>query len=50
MIAFTVRRLLYGEGYSFGSLEDYWNYYRFAASIPAAPITPPPGCAPAAPK
>ena len=20
--------LLYGEGYSFGSLENYWDYYR----------------------
>ena len=27
--------LLYGEGYSFGSLDDYWNYYGFARSIPA---------------
>ena len=27
--------LLYGEGYSFGSLEDYWNYYGFARSLPA---------------
>ena len=27
--------LLYGEGYSFGSLEDYWSYYGFARSLPA---------------
>ena len=27
--------LLYGEGYSFGSLEDYWTYYRRAANLPA---------------
>jgi hypothetical protein len=27
--------LLYGEGYSFGSLGDYWDYYGFARSIPA---------------
>jgi len=27
--------LIYGEGYSFGSLDDYWNYYGFAKSIPA---------------
>jgi len=27
--------LLYGEGYSFGSLEDYWSYYGFAKSLPA---------------
>lgn len=27
--------LIYGEGYSFGSLDDYWNYYGFARSIPA---------------
>jgi hypothetical protein len=27
--------LLYGEGYSFGSLDDYWNYYGFARSLPA---------------
>jgi hypothetical protein len=27
--------LVYGEGYSFGSLEDYWDYYGFAQSLPA---------------
>lgn len=27
--------LLYGEGYSFKSLEDYWDYYRPANGIPA---------------
>lgn len=27
--------LIYGEGYSFGSLDDYWSYYGFAKSIPA---------------
>ena len=26
---------IYGEGYSFGSLDDYWNEYGFAGSIPA---------------
>ena len=26
---------LYGEGYSFDSLDDYWNEYGFAGSIPA---------------
>jgi hypothetical protein len=27
--------LLYGEGYSFSSLEDYWDYYRPANAVPA---------------
>ncbi len=27
--------LLYGEGYSFGSLENYWDYYRPANGLPA---------------
>jgi len=27
--------LIYGEGYSFGSLDDYWSYFGFAKNIPA---------------
>lgn len=27
--------VLYGEGYSFDSLTNYWNYYRMADAIPA---------------
>lgn len=27
--------VLYGEGYSFGSLENYWEYYRPVEAIPA---------------
>ncbi len=27
--------VLYGEGYSFGSLDDYWDYYRPVNGIPA---------------
>ncbi|MDI9372207.1 MAG: hypothetical protein QM840_04215 [Verrucomicrobiota bacterium] len=27
--------LIYGEGYSFGSLTDYWSYFGFAHCLPA---------------
>ncbi len=39
--------LLYGEGYSFSTLDDYWNYYLFAKCIPAQSMIWPGGEDPA---
>ncbi len=35
--------VLYGEGYSFGSLPDYWDYFGMANAIPAQPMIWPGG-------
>jgi hypothetical protein len=39
--------VLYGEGYSFGSLENYWDYYRPVNGMPAQGMIWPGGVDPA---